>query len=517
MFLTNSIRRKMVIGLGLVVVMLGALLASGLWGLASLRAIIHDDSLNAPAAAEVITAIAKIRATIPAAGHPQSRTEPVPVLDPQALHGAVLEARSLIASYRSRLDSPGVRLQKAAAWNLLAFLERRLTKVQGAVELQQPLPAGPLRIELDRLLATASELPELPGIQSRLNEAREDYQTALAVVWISSVFVFLGLLGLVIFGIRCVFRPVNALHQGARRVAQGDFSFRVTIDSDDEVGELAESFNCMAGRFEEIASSLEREVEERSRQLVRSDRLASVGFLAAGVAHEVNNPLTAIQWSAESLESRLAELLHNVSDTEAVVVRQYVTMIQAEAERCQAITRKLLDFSRNHDSQKTRQDVVGIIREVISLITHMKKFREARIELTAPDQCRIEINGHEVKQVLLNLVANALDSTQGQGAVFIELFEQIDWVGIQIRDNGCGLTADTMENLFQPFFTTKETGRGTGLGLSISDRIVADHGGRISVSSDGPDCGSTFTVRLPRLQKPSADATGSPTLTPAEV
>ncbi|MFP6762013.1 MAG: histidine kinase dimerization/phospho-acceptor domain-containing protein, partial [Planctomycetaceae bacterium] len=388
MFLTNSIRRKMVFGLGLVVVMLAALLSSGLWGLASLRAIIHDDSLNAPAVSDVIAAIAKIRAAVPDVNRPPSRTEPLPVFDPQALQEALLEARSLIASYRSRLNSPDLRLQRAAAWNLLAFLERRLTEVQSAVEQQQPLPTEALQAELDLLLATASELPELPGLQTRLDVARDDYQTALSVVWISSAFVFLGLLGLVIFGIRCVFRPVNSLHQGARRVAQGDFSFRVAIESDDEVGELAESFNCMAGRFEEIATSLEREVEERSRQLVRSDRLASVGFLAAGVAHEVNNPLTAIQWSAESLESRLAELLHNAQDDEAVVVKQYVTMIQTEAERCQAITRKLLDFSRNHDSQKTRQDVVGIIREVVSLITHMKKFREARIELASPDQCQ---------------------------------------------------------------------------------------------------------------------------------
>jgi len=505
----------MVIGLGLVVVMLGALLSSGLWGLASLRAIIQDDSLGAPAVSEVIAAIAGIRAAIPDVDHPQSRTGPLQIPDPQALQEAVLEARSLIAGYRSRLDSPDLRLQKAAAWNLLAFLERRLTEVQATAAQQQPLPAGLLRAELDQLLTTASELPELPGIQARLDVARDDYQTALTVVWTSSIFVFLGLLGLMIFGIRCVFRPVSSLHQGARRVAQGDFSYRVKIDSDDEVGELAESFNRMAGRFEEIAASLEREVEERSRQLVRSDRLASVGFLAAGVAHEVNNPLTAIQWSAESLESRLSELLHNVADAEADVVQQYVTMIQSEAERCQAITRKLLDFSRNHDSLKACQDVVSIIREVISLITHMKKFREAEIKLNVPDQCRIEINGHEIKQVLLNLVANALDSTQGQGSVGIELCEQIDWVEIQITDDGCGLTAETIENLFQPFFTTKETGKGTGLGLSISDRIVADHGGRISASSDGPDCGSTFTVRLPRRQATPVDAAVRLPLAPA--
>ncbi|MFP6765998.1 MAG: HAMP domain-containing sensor histidine kinase, partial [Planctomycetaceae bacterium] len=115
------------------------------------------------------------------------------------------------------------------------------------------------------------------------------------------------------------------------------------------------------------------------------------------------------------------------------------------------------------------------------------------------------------------LVANALDSTQGQGTVSIELSEHVDWVEIQITDDGCGLTADTIENLFQPFFTTKETGKGTGLGLSISDRIVADHGGRLSASSDGLDCGSTFTIRLPHRQAHLPDSEFESTPAPSEV
>jgi signal transduction histidine kinase len=493
----------MVFGLGLVVVMLGALLASGLWGLASLRAIIQDESLDAATASEVVASVVRIRATVPDSTSFRSPTDPLPVFDPVELHERIVEARSVVVSYRARLAAPELRLQKAAAWNPLGLIERRLSELQGIVELRKPLSIPQLRSELDLLSVAAADLPELPGLHARLDSARGDYRTALTVVWVSSAFVFFGLLALVVFGIRHVFRPVNTLHQGARRVAQGDFGYRVAIDSDDEMGELAESFNRMAERFQEIAENLEREVEERSRQLVRSDRLASVGFLAAGVAHEVNNPLTAIRWSSESLESRLAELLTDCPDDEVAVVQQYVTMIQTESERCQEITKKLLDFSRSQDSHKGRQDVVSIIREVLSLITHMKKFREARLELNSPDQCEIEISGHEIKQVLLNLVANALDSTDGKGNVSVDVVEQVDWVEILITDDGCGMSGETIDNLFQPFFTTKETGQGTGLGLSISDRIVTDHGGRISASSDGPGRGSTFTVRLPVRQKVS--------------
>ena len=181
------------------------------------------------------------------------------------------------------------------------------------------------------------------------------------------------LIWMVTFGYRHVLQPIQALHQGARRVAQGDFDYRVPINSPDEVGELAEAFNLMTERFQEIASDLDGQVKARSQQLVRSERLASVGFLAAGVAHEINNPLTAIRWTSESLEQRLAELLADVNDDDASVVMRYLRMIQSESERCQEITRKLLDFSRSQDTQKSQCDVAAIVREVVALIGHMKK------------------------------------------------------------------------------------------------------------------------------------------------
>ena len=179
-------------------------------------------------------------------------------------------------------------------------------------------------------------------------------------------------------------------------------------------------------------------------------------------------------------------------------------MIQSESERCQEITKRLLDFSRNHDSAKTQQDVCFILREVLSLITHMKKYRECRVEFDRQEPCEIEISGPEIKQVALNLVANALDSTGAKGTLRVEIFEQVDWVEIHFVDDGAGMTQETIDHLFEPFYTTKPTGEGTGLGLSISDRIVGDHGGTIEARSDGPGTGSTFSVRLPRKQADSA-------------
>ena len=141
----------------------------------------------------------------------------------------------------------------------------------------------------------------------------------------------------------------NRWSKGSREVAAGKFDHRIRLDSDDEMRELAEAMNAMTARFQEIRDDLDRQVRERTKQVVRSEQLASVGFLAAGVAHEINNPLAAIALGSESLERRLAELLDDVDDSHAAdrdVVRSYLEMIQKEAFRCKQITEKLLDFSR---------------------------------------------------------------------------------------------------------------------------------------------------------------------------
>lgn len=507
MFLTRSIRRKMVFGLSLVVVMLAVLSVSGLWGLSSYRNLVKDpaiDDRSTASAADVTRAVARLRWTLP-----QDGGQIVETFDRGELLERLDQAAEDCARYQTRLNElpNATRDQHAVKWLMIGEIESRLDRIeQWLREASGQVGIDELRAEIDRLEFAAAELDEIPdGLRDRLKGARRDYRFGLTVVSICSAVVFVLLIGLIRFGWRQVFRPIHAMHQGARRVAQGDFDYRITIESDDEMGELAESFNLMTERFQETAGNLDRQVQERSRQLVRSERLASVGLLAAGVAHEINNPLSAIRWAGESLESRLAEVLQDAQDDDASVILQYVAMIQSESERCQEITRRLLDFSRNHDAEKTEQDVCFIIREVLSLITHMKKYRDCRVEFEHPEPCRIEISGPEIKQVALNLVSNALDSTDATGSLRVELHEQIDWVEIHFVDDGSGMTQETIDNLFEPFFTTKPTGEGTGLGLSISHRIVCDHGGTIEALSEGEGLGSTFIVRLPRRQSHSTE------------
>jgi len=509
-FVTRSIRRKMIFGLSLVVVMLTVLSVSGMWGISSYRNLVKDpaiDDRSTASAADVTRAVARLRSALPQKGGPFVET-----FDRDELLARLARAHDECARYQKRLGElpTAAQSQYAPTWLMIGEIDQGLALI--TIWLREPdgdVGIGDLQVKLDRIEFAAAELDELPDrLRDRLKDARRDYRSSMTLIAVCSGVVVLLLGGWVRFGWRQIFRPINAMHQGARRVAQGDFAYRVKVDSDDEMGELAESFNLMSERFQETATNLDRQVQDRSRQLVRSERLASVGLLAAGVAHEINNPLSAIRWAGESLESRLAELLPDAPDDDAAVVQQYVAMIQSESERCQEITKRLLDFSRDHDSAKTQQDVCFILREVLSLITHMKKYRECQVEFDQQESCEIEISGPEIKQVALNLVSNALDSTGAKGTLRVELHEQIDWVEIHFVDDGAGMDQETIDHLFEPFYTTKPTGEGTGLGLSISDRIIGDHGGTIEALSDGPDLGSTFIVRLPRKQ---SDSTGDDT------
>jgi len=210
--------------------------------------------------------------------------------------------------------------------------------------------------------------------------------------------------------------------------------------------------------------------------------------------------------AAESLEGRIAELLRNLPAGDGDVIRQYLQMIQNESFRCKQITERLLDFSRGRDAARESTDLVRLVCEVVAMVQYLSKYREKRIEFARTAPCYAEINGPEIKQVVLNLVANGLESMDRGGTLKIDFAEQTDHVVIQFTDEGCGMTAEVLENMFEPFFTRKQSGQGTGLGLSISHRIISQHGGTLSASSSGPGKGSVFTVRLPRRAEQHAAA-----------
>jgi signal transduction histidine kinase len=180
-------------------------------------------------------------------------------------------------------------------------------------------------------------------------------------------------------------------------------------------------------------------------------------------------------------------------------------MIQDEAFRCKGITERLLDFSRLSDVEKSSTDLTDLVSGVIDTVRHVGKYRDKRVSLEQSNAVYVPINAQEIKQVVLNLITNGLDSLDAGGDVSVQVAVDASHAILVVKDNGCGMTAETQEHIFEPFFTRRRDGQGTGLGMSISYRIVTDHGGDISVRSDGPGKGSRFIVRLP-LQQPSKNA-----------
>jgi len=343
---------------------------------------------------------------------------------------------------------------------------------------------------------------ELPDILHRdyyavLVMSKNHYQTSRIIVWTSALAVLVMLCGLSVLFYRWVLYPVRLLQRGVRRVARGGFDYKIDLKTGDEMQALAEAFNDMTARLSVTYADLERQVHERSRQLVRSERLAGVGFLAAGVAHEINNPLASIAFCSEALENRIDPLLNPHENPDAKVVKNYLRMIQEEAFRCKSITEKLLDFSRCAEIQRERTDMASLIQGVVEMIRHMGKYRGKQIVFQPREAVMAHVDSQELKQVVLNLVVNALDSMEPNGTLRIEAKHAEGMVELSFADDGCGMSPEVLENIFEPFFTKRKVGKGTGLGLSITHRIVSQHQGEIMATSPGEGQGATFVVRLP--------------------
>ena len=298
-----------------------------------------------------------------------------------------------------------------------------------------------------------------------------------------------------------IFSPLHILLDGSRQVASGKYDTRIVLQSNDEIAELAEAMNFMTEQFQEQVRQLEEsrrgldeKVKQKSRELVRSERLASVGFLAAGVAHEINNPLMAISACAESLQQRI-----DSENTE--YVKRYLAMIQEEAFRCKDITGRLLGLARNETRERVKTDFVPIITDMLAMLQQQDTFKRKQVTLDLPESLEITVNAQEMKQVVLNLLTNAFQNTDAEGQVLIRLCMQDDTAVLFVQDDGNGMDAGVLENIFEPFFTRRRGGSGNGLGLSITHRIIEEHEGRISAFSEGLGKGSAFVVELPRTPK----------------
>ncbi len=235
-------------------------------------------------------------------------------------------------------------------------------------------------------------------------------------------------------------------------------------------------------------------------QLMQTEKMASIGVLAAGVAHEINNPLTSVAGYAEALLRRLRDEPALKGDIRLEVFPKYLDVIIKEAYRCKGIIDCLLSFSRKSDGSTGRVDINEILRQVLELVRHKSRFE--KIEVTIDFQADLpEVDGDAagLRQVFLNILMNAHQAIKGAGVVELKTFGDGSMTSVQISDTGCGIPRDKIDQIWDPFFTTKEVGEGIGLGLAVTYNIVKKHGGEIHVeSSEGK--GSKFTVRLPACQ-----------------
>ncbi len=357
-------------------------------------------------------------------------------------------------------------------------------------------------------------------LDTNLSLAKADTQlavsSALMLYYTAAALLMVAVLSF-LFVWQVVGDPIKALKNGTEHLSQGKLGYQIEVQSQDEVGDLANSFNSMSlqlrGANEEIvtwAKTLEDRVEQKTKELQRAhdhvlhvEKMASLGKMAAVVAHEVNNPLSGILTYAKLLRKWVGtgQTEHEKRD-EAM---QCLELIAAESRRCGDLIKNLLTLSRTAPMNVQSTDLNAVIDRSLLLVRHQLELVAVELQLNlAKDLPIVHCDPAQIEQVLLALIMNAIDAMPRGGILWIEtrLSSDNTEVRIKVRDDGAGIAPDVLPHIFEPFLTTKESGRGVGLGLAISRGIVERHNGRIEVESE-LGRGTTFTVILPN-QGPDA-------------
>jgi len=329
-------------------------------------------------------------------------------------------------------------------------------------------------------------------------------------------FGFIILAGLLVSYLvnRLIYVPLLDLESGAERLASGDLENKIPVRSKDEFGQLAGSFNSMTEALrkshvdlEDWGRTLEQKVEEATQELhkaqaesARSEKLASVGLLAAGIAHELNNPLTGVLTFSYLVRKNLPDDSPDAEDLDLVI---------RETKRCASIIRRLLDFSREKKPTRTFSNLNMVIEDTVQLVAQAAQLQNIEITMDLnTDLPAIWIDENLIKQVFMNMLVNAQHAIESEGSINIRtrligindcpesIAEPGEMAEVTIRDSGSGISEEDLQRIFDPFFTTKGVGKGTGLGLSVSHGTIEAHGGVIEVNSTVGE-GTEFRIYLP--------------------
>jgi two-component system NtrC family sensor kinase len=327
---------------------------------------------------------------------------------------------------------------------------------------------------------------------------KEDYARARREIVLFALLLFLTIIFVVIVVTRySVLRPIDDLLQGARALGRGDLNYRVIVPANDnEFALLEREFNRMADNLEEQRNNAAREMEQRlklERQLRHTENLASVGRLAAGVAHEIGTPLNVIEVRAE-------QILQNLDDSKERR-RRHATIILTQVERITNIVRQLLHLARPYNIKRGVVDLNELISSTLETLE--TKLQPARVITEFKPERNVQVSGDSefLRQVFINLIVNAIHAMPDGGRLRIDYGNDLiekdgaRFIAARISDTGTGIEEENFPFLFDPFYTTKDVGSGVGLGLPVSRRIVEEHNGWIEVENN-KDGGATFTVYL---------------------
>lgn len=382
---------------------------------------------------------------------------------------------------------------------------------------------------LDKSVAPNYKMEKIGSVKLILslelvNKSISEAKTTAIIITIIVAFLSLVMLT---FHVKLITKPIKKLVVATDKISQGDLSQVVDIKNNDEIGHLAKTFNKMVLSLKQSRDEIEKynktleekiiertqELEEAQAQLIQSEKLGAIGELAAGVAHELNNPLGGILGYAQfTLEKLKKSVPDKITSKEVDKYIRYLSDIETQARRCKNIIQNLLRFSRSSRTTEFEDvDINCVIEDTCTFVEHQLNMNQISLSVELDkDLPQMKGNAGQLQQVFTNLLINAMHASPPETEIKIisrhspQLGEFSGTIEILFIDQGIGIPQENVKKIFEPFFTTKEVGKGTGLGLSVSYGIIKEHGGEIKVDSI-PDEGTTFTIILP-LQKSSSNS-----------
>ncbi|MEJ2545891.1 MAG: ATP-binding protein [Calditrichaceae bacterium] len=348
------------------------------------------------------------------------------------------------------------------------------------------IQSDPLKITEDLLLYCS---------KSRIG-IDDDLISFLTEILIVNFIIGLLMLLSAIFFSKRIITPIDSLVLAVKKIGKGDLNEPINVKSQDEIKALADEFEKMRLKLRESYVDLENKIEERTKalreaqfQISHQEKMASLGLLAAGVAHEIGNPLTSISSMAQIIKRK-------VKDQNFI---EYLNTILKNIERIRKIVRELVDFARPSSYEAADSNINEIISNAVGIVKYDRRMKSINIELELDNNIpTIFLVGDQLLQVFINILINAVDAlTEDSNRIIIRSRKHKSNIIIEIEDEGVGIKPENISKIFEPFYTTKKVGKGTGLGLSVTYGIVKNLNGNIDVQSE-PGKGTIFIITLPR-------------------